>query len=54
MNFGSDGYLYLSTGDGDVKVDLQNDAQRLDSLLGKILRIAMPGRASSTRPLPRP
>jgi glucose/arabinose dehydrogenase len=39
MNFGSDGYLYLSTGDGDVRVDAQNDAQRLDSLLGKILRI---------------
>ena len=39
MNFGADGYLYLSTGDGDLKVDPQNDAQRLDSLLGKILRI---------------
>ena len=39
MNFGSDGYLYLSTGDGDLRVDSQNDAQRLDSLLGKILRI---------------
>lgn len=39
MNFGSDGYLYLSTGDGDLKVDPQNDAQNLGSLLGKILRI---------------
>ena len=39
MNFGSDGYLYLSTGDGDVKVDPQNDAQNPGSLLGKILRI---------------
>jgi glucose/arabinose dehydrogenase len=39
MNFGPDGYLYLSTGDGDVKVDAENDAQRLNSLLGKILRI---------------
>jgi len=39
MNFGRDGYLYLSTGDGDLKVDPQNDAQSLRSLLGKILRI---------------
>jgi glucose/arabinose dehydrogenase len=39
MNFGSDGYLYLSTGDGDLKVDPQNDAQNPGSLLGKILRI---------------
>ena len=48
MNFGSDGYLYLSTGDGDVKVDLQNDAQRLDSLLGKILRIDVRARKLDT------
>jgi hypothetical protein len=39
MNFGADGYLYISTGDGDLEVDPENDAQRLDSLLGKILRI---------------
>jgi glucose/arabinose dehydrogenase len=39
LNFGSDGYLYISTGDGDLEVDPQNDSQRLDSLLGKILRI---------------
>jgi glucose/arabinose dehydrogenase len=39
LAFGADGYLYLSTGDGDIRVDPQNDAQRLDSLLGKILRI---------------
>jgi len=39
MNFGRDGYLYLSTGDGDIKVDPQNDAQSAGSLLGKILRI---------------
>ena len=39
LNFGNDGYLYISTGDGDLEVDLQSDAQRLDSLLGKILRI---------------
>jgi glucose/arabinose dehydrogenase len=43
LNFGSDGYLYISTGDGDLEVDPQNDAQRLDSLLGKILRIDVSG-----------
>ena len=48
MNFGSDGYLYLSTGDGDLKVDPQNDAQRLDSLLGKILRIDVRARKLDT------
>ena len=37
--FGPDGYLYLSTGDGDVKGDPQGDAQNLGSLLGKILRL---------------
>jgi Glucose / Sorbosone dehydrogenase len=39
LNFGGDGYLYVSTGDGDLEVDPQNDAQRFDSLLGKILRL---------------
>jgi hypothetical protein len=48
MNFGSDGYLYLSTGDGDLRVDPQNDAQRLDSLLGKILRIDVSARKVDT------
>jgi glucose/arabinose dehydrogenase len=51
MNFGSDGYLYLSTGDGDLKVDPQNDAQNLGSLLGKILRIDVrAGKADTKAP----
>ena len=37
--FGSDGYLYLSTGDGGTQGDPEGDAQSLGSLLGKILRI---------------
>jgi glucose/arabinose dehydrogenase len=37
--FGPDGYLYLSTGDGDLKGDPDGDAQNLSSLLGKILRL---------------
>jgi glucose/arabinose dehydrogenase len=39
LQFGPDGYLYASTGDGDVNGDPEGDAQSLDSLLGKILRI---------------
>ncbi|MDP1725444.1 MAG: PQQ-dependent sugar dehydrogenase [Bacteroidota bacterium] len=39
MAFGSDGYLYLSLGDGGSGGDPGNRAQNKDSLLGKILRI---------------
>jgi hypothetical protein len=39
LQFGPDGYLYLSTGDGDLKGDPDGDAQNLSSLLGKILRL---------------
>jgi glucose/arabinose dehydrogenase len=39
LQFGSDGYLYISTGDGGGANDAHHNAQRLDNLLGKILRI---------------
>ncbi len=39
MAFGPDGYLYISSGDGGSSGDPQNNAQNLNSLLGKILRI---------------
>ena len=39
LSFGPDGYLYLSTGDGDARGDPDGDAQNLASLLGKILRL---------------
>src|SRR5262245_45907993 len=39
LQFGPDRLLYLSTGDGGCCGDTNNDAQRLNSLLGKILRI---------------
>lgn len=39
LAFGPDGYLYIASGDGGSGGDPQNNAQSLDSLLGKILRI---------------
>lgn len=37
--FGPDGYLYIGMGDGGSGGDPQNNAQNLNSLLGKMLRI---------------
>jgi hypothetical protein len=39
VHFGPDGYLYIALGDGGYRDDPFNNAQRLDTLLGKILRI---------------
>jgi glucose/arabinose dehydrogenase len=39
LAFGPDGYLYIATGDGGSAGDPLNNAQSLDSLLGKMLRI---------------
>ncbi len=39
LQFGPDGYLYISTGDGGGSNDELHNAQDLGSLLGKILRI---------------
>ena len=39
LQFGRDGYLYISTGDGGGVGDPDGNAQRRSSLLGKILRI---------------
>ena len=39
MGFGPDGYLYISTGDGGSGGDPPNNAQNIDQLLGKMLRI---------------
>ena len=39
MAFDSNGYLYISTGDGGSGGDPQNYSQNISSLLGKILRI---------------
>lgn len=37
--FGPDGYLYVATGDGGGAGDPQGNGQRLDTLLGKLLRL---------------
>jgi glucose/arabinose dehydrogenase len=37
--FGPDGYLYIATGDGGSSGDPHGNSQKLDSYLGKILRI---------------
>ncbi|MBI1337788.1 MAG: glucose sorbosone dehydrogenase [Phycisphaera sp.] len=39
IDFGPDGYLYYSLGDGGAGGDPRNSAQNLHNLLGKILRI---------------
>ncbi len=39
LAFGPDGYLYIATGDGGFQGDPMGNAQSLEALLGKILRI---------------
>jgi glucose/arabinose dehydrogenase len=45
MAFGPDGFLYIASGDGGSGGDPQNNAQNINSLLGKMLRIDVNGDA---------
>ena len=52
MHFGTDGYLYISLGDGGSGGDPQNHGQRLNSLLGKLLRIDVDGTSAGNYGIP--
>jgi glucose/arabinose dehydrogenase len=61
LNFGPDDYLYIAPGDGGSSDDnrggspvLDNDAQRLNSLLGKVLRLNVTGVPTYTIPASNP
>jgi glucose/arabinose dehydrogenase len=52
--FGPDGYLYIGTGDGGSGGDPLGNGQRLDTLLGKILRIDVDTNETYTIPSDNP
>ena len=54
LQFGPDGFLYIGMGDGGSGGDPNNYAQDPDSLLGKMLRIAVDGDVPYSVPLDNP
>jgi glucose/arabinose dehydrogenase len=54
LAFGPDGYLYIGMGDGGSGGDPRGNAQSLDTLLGKMLRINVDGAEPYTTPPDNP
>jgi len=54
IDFGPDGYLYIGMGDGGGAGDTLNDAQDINSLLGKMLRIDVDGGSPYANPADNP
>ncbi|OGO04380.1 MAG: glucose dehydrogenase [Chloroflexi bacterium RBG_13_54_9] len=54
LQFGPDGYLYIGMGDGGSSGDPWGNAQNLDVLLGKMLRLAVRGEATYSIPPDNP
>jgi glucose/arabinose dehydrogenase len=54
VTFGPDGNMYLATGDGGFACDPSENAQNLDSLLGKLLRITPSKNGGYTVPKDNP
>ncbi len=54
LAFGPDGYLYIGMGDGGSADDPNNNAQNTNSMLGKMLRINVPGNGTYTIPADNP
>lgn len=54
LHFGPDGYLYVGTGDGGGSGDPNENAENLNTLLGKMLRLDVTGEATYTIPSDNP
>jgi len=54
LQFGTDGFLYIGMGDGGSGGDPLDNAQNLDTLLGKILRIDVAGGPTYSIPADNP